>query len=519
MDHSYAGNRSASGLDNFIEELGRKGVVLWADGNALRYRAPHGVLTTEERRRLDRASTAIASLLDRDPLGSRPRLDAPGDEKSAARRAPLSFTQLAHWNIRREYGARPLRQVASATRLFGPIRVDLLSESVAAIARRHDALRTRIVPGEDMVPLQEVAEEYCCELELVRSRTPGVSAEVHREIERAIVGESESYHRSPLAKAVLLSINELEHVLILALDHIISDFSSLDILFREVFYGYVQLLDGGPINLPPIAIQFPAYATRLRTQCAEPASGPRMQSRVIPRTHFPSDPNAHLNGAGPGRDFIRFFIPPDMRDELRVWARHRGTTIVMASLSAYAALVLRWCDVRETAIQFMCDGRMMAGLENAIGYFAFPIYVRVELPAQATFLDILRQTTEGYCAAIDQADFGYSLSQMPAPEYTRNSGMNWLAGVGQSRGCIISGMTGNLNWEHIDYVNPALQVESAEEPGVGFYERQDGIFGEVTYPRNRFSRRNMETFAANITAFLTTLLRAPSVRVMDMKLN
>jgi hypothetical protein len=58
-----------------------------------------------------------------------------------------------------------VRQIASATRLCGALDVGCLRNSLGAVVRRHDALRTRVVTIEG-VPLQEVDSACACEPKL-----------------------------------------------------------------------------------------------------------------------------------------------------------------------------------------------------------------------------------------------------------------------------------------------------------------------------------------------------------------
>jgi hypothetical protein len=508
---------SDESLERLIRQLGQRGVLLWVEGNVLRYRAPKGALTPEERTALSQARGEIVSILARD---SPPGVATAIGRHPGTCRAPLSFTQLDRWHTSQEFGGRVVRQVALATRLQGPLRVDLLKESIAAVERRHDALRVRIVL-EGARPMQEVVR-HCSELEVIQlSAIPSTqrSAEIQRQIERAIV-DGNDYATTPLFKAVLLAIEESEHALVLALDHIISDFVSSSILLEEILTAYAQLLNGDAVDLPSIATQYPDYAARLNAQSEDSFTGPVRRLNHIPRTRFPNDGCVHPSGVETDWDLVRFVISGELRDALRAWAKDHGSTIVLTTLTAYAGLVLRWCKVEETVIQFMIDGRTIDGLERTIGYFAFPLYVRVALDDESTFLDLLRRTTEEYCRAIDEADSGWAIAQVPVPEFTRNTGINWLPGVRATGGVVAACSPAALVWAPMEFSYPPLQLfESDHEPGVSFQEREEVIVGHVGYRRSRISRATMERFAANIVAFMTALLETPTARVADLDLR
>lgn len=508
-------------LEDFIHQLHRKGVVLWKEQAGLRFRAPKGVLTIEERQTLSRANEEIACFLERHPESS----TRDGDRSTGARQAPLSFTQLEHWYDRLRYGGRPVRHIASEFRLRGPLRIELLKESVSAVGCRHDALRTRIVLCGGKFPVQEVADKYRSELEVVSLQTvpePLRSTEIERHVQRAIL-DAENYAVSPLFKPVLLEIDDEYYLLILAMDHMISDLSSLHILSSEVFSAYSQLCRGGPIDLPLVPVQFSDHAARMHAQPANVLTQIEMELESIGRIPFPETSRSAISDGRGSLGSIPFLISRDTADELRSWARSHRTTAAMAALTAYAALVLRWCKVRETVIRFMIDGRTTAELEHTVGYLAFSVYVRVILEEEGNFIDLLEMVTERYCRARDEADFGRAISRQKRPAYTRNTGINWLP-AGDS--------TGSFNVPGAEVVPCRSPVEFSQmmlpwigesdreaEPGVSFYEHNGAIVGRVGYPVDRFSKASMERFADNITGFLETMMRAPARRVTDVEVK
>lgn len=511
----------AQETEKLIQRLRRKGVALWMEDAGLRYRAPKGALTVEERRALSGANEEIAILLRRHSgmLGS----DKFVSRSAGVRRAQLSYTQLAHWQDRLRYGSRPIRQVACEFHLQGPLRADLLKESIAAVGRRHDALRTRIVLGENMEPMQEVADRYLSELEIIlvpSARESQRQIEVEHQVQRVIV-DAVDYATTPLFKAALLVIDASDHVLILAMDHIISDFASLKLLSEEIFTAYGQLAQGAAIDLPGVAVQFPDHAARLRAQPSEVLSRAVRRLESIGRTRFPSDSRRGVWSDGKGFGRAHFSIDRRAMDELRLWARRRGTTGVMATFAAYAALIMRWCGVRETVIQFMTDGRPSAELEQTVGYLAFPIYVRVTHEVDSTFTDILRMVTEEYCTARDEADFGFATAQGSQPGFTCNTGVNWLAAVDAGSGTIVGGAEVTLGRSSVDLSTAQMQgfAEYDEEPVVLFSERDGGISGCVSYVRNRFSEAEMARFAGNIKEFVTAMITQPMRRILDAELK
>lgn len=497
-----------------VQRLRNKGVTLWKEGSALRYRSPKGTLTAEDRWQLTHESAEIVAVLMREASVAVAAAEAysPG-----VRRGPLSFTQLGHWLERCKVGGGPVLSVACALLLRGDLSVPLLEESLKRVQQRHEALRTRLVMcGGDRAPLQEVMAKAEVNLEVIGG-LPGdwSPKDVEQELRR-MTRQVRDYSTGPLFRVSLLRGGVEEHVLVLAMDHIISDLYSLGVLQRELFAVYAQLIDKEDVVLPRVEIQLLEYAAKLNARPTLVLANAGARLGNSSRTYFPDDTHPGSISRRTGWGMVQYRMGADLVAELRTWARRCGTTVVLTVLSAYAALVLRWCNLSETVILVIVDGRMDAGLERTIGYFAFPIYLRVTLSGQCTFRDLVTQVTREYCDACDDADSGYALTRAEL-KYTRNTIFNWFPAenVRENAHVEVSG----LECAHFEFANPALEASDVDqEPCVNFIERGGAIIGQVCYPRSRFSHRTMERFAANIVSFLSMLVRGSPLQVSDARI-
>src|SRR6185295_3742733 len=129
-------------------------------------------------------------------------------------------------------------------RLAGELDVAALERALGEVVRRHDSLRTRFAEGEGAPVL--VAE--------VRRRA---AEEAFRPFDLAA---------GPLFRARLLRLAEREHVLLLAMHHIVSDGWSLGVLLRELSALYAACREGRPPPLPEPPLQYAAYARWQREQ-------------------------------------------------------------------------------------------------------------------------------------------------------------------------------------------------------------------------------------------------------------
>ena len=497
---------------DILQNARQKNVQLSSQGGRLHYRAPKGALTPEEIEKLRAASVQIVALLERPDSTSRGLVHA-----------PLAFAQQAHWNFY-QLGQKPaVRQLASATRLSGRLQVKALEKSIEAVTRRHAALRTRIVV-RDGIPVQEIHESPDIELEITDLTALSEElreTEIIRQIEDLIM-QPIAVAAGPLVGIRLVRTASEEHVLIVAMEHTVSDASSIGVLLSNLFTGYVQAIQGRPISLPPPTQFMDLAIKQQRALDSWLATHGRYWERRMSssrRLRFPADADSSMtNARGWGK--ISIHIGKEQKAELRQWCRLRRTTLVMSVFTAYTAAVLSWCGVSEAIIQYQTDGRVESRLANTIGFLASVLYLRMELRDADTFVDLLKRSVEEYCSAHEHADFYYLETRIPKPEFLGNPAFNWVPPGFPINVSDLDGSQDALTLAPIAFEHPMLRtLTSDNEPLMLLYESEDAIDGGILFPLNRFSSGNMERFTHHFTMLLRTLLENPERRVKDLTIT
>jgi Condensation domain/TubC N-terminal docking domain len=494
-----------AGLTAFLGAVHSKGVRLWQDKGQLRYTAPKGALTHDELERLRGSRERIVELLGTASNG--------GIVEPGRAYAPLTFTQLAHWRLYRLDERRSLRQVATAIRWLAPLDVPTLRHRIAQTVQRHDALRTRIrlLNG---TPQQVVSDSDSYEWSFDDLTSLPKSAR-----ESKVTESIESFILQPIDIAVdaLLGIRHLkldhqEHVLIVAMEHMISDAYSLGLFLRDVFTSYHQVTQGHLTCLPPVPVQFTEFARRQSSEHNRWLENHdtywRERLTTWHRFRFPVDDKQLALGLS-GWSTVPVRLEKECTSDLREWCRLQRTTLAMGVFTAYAALVLRWCKTPKGILQYEIDSRINRSLENTIGYFASPLYLHVELLENDRFADLVRRITQEYCVAHDHADFSYLESQLPRPDFTRSTCFNWIP----------QGIQADLEapYTPIPFEHPMLKtLERDNEPVILLFDTGQEISGSIHFPLDRFSVPMMETFTRAFLTFIEALLRHPHARVRDV---
>jgi Condensation domain len=343
---------------------------------------------------------------------------------------PLTFSQRWTWTFVELDKLHTTRSVAVATRLCGPLDDAVLGKSLDELVRRHEALRTRIVTynGRQWQEIDAPQRNSLQILELADRPQTERECEARRLAEQ-LIHEPLRISVGPLFAARLLRLGRQEHVLVIAMDHMISDGASIGIVMRDLWAIYAQLQRQPSLSLPSIPVQFADYAVWQH------------------KTHhsWMQDHGSYWNGqlAGARRiDLIRsgaarvirpirvavlpIRIEAGLATALRDLCQREKTTLPMGVLTAYIAAIAHWCDVSDVTVTLISTGRLQAQVRSTVGYFACAMYLRIVPGANDNFVDLLRRVGQVYTDACEHADSGRVAAQRPMPEFISNPRFNWI---------------------------------------------------------------------------------------------
>lgn len=493
-----------------------KRISVWVEDGRMHYRAPKGTLGPSELNDLKSSEDHIMKLLARN---SRVH---DSSCRVAVSHAPLAFSQLAHWNVYRLAERYSMRQIASAIRIRGDFRAAVLEDSIRRVLRRHDALRTKIL-CVDGVPIQEIMDTESFQLEttdlteMVRGHQGHRIEQVSDIIDDFVLRRVDVF-KDPLFAARLLKVGASECVLLIAMEHMISDAYSLGVVIRDVFAEYVCRVNGEPCSLPEVCIQFPDYAARQRHSL----SGWLELHTTYWRDRLsgfqrPKIPGEQERGNEFGWGTTTILISKQLKRELVEWSRIQKTTLVMTVLTAYIALVMRWCGTSQTIIQYQTDGRYEKSTENSVGFFASVLYLRIVLNKGDSFQDLLAEVMSEYSDACLHADQSFFESSVPRPEFSKTFWFNWVPHCQRIDVSALQSTDRAIECSPLEFDHPMLRVTDRDnDPLMLLYEREDDVVGGIHYPRNRFEEDLMGSVGRNFIVFLRELLANPGARISSL---
>lgn len=385
---------------NIVSSLHSRGVRLWSDNGRLRYEAPKGILQDDDLVRLRTFKTEILSILEETRFAAElplvPR--EPG--------APLPVTPVEHQTMiwfEKNGKTESERFCTVSVRIDGALQIDALQLAIQYLVARHESLRTRFskvdgvfrqhVDAAGIVPLEVVI--------LAGMPSDTLEAELSTRAE-AFAHEKVVLSAGPLFAAKLFRLSPTEHVLILAIDHILSDGVSLAIIDREVWTLYSQASNGLPFNLPDMRIQLPDYATwqDRMLESWKRDHGPYWKERLVgaPCLQMPREPGL-VEAAEPVGAELHFSFGPELSERLIDAGRRERTLPPLVVLTLFFAVMSRWYKQDDLTLLFVGNGRYRPELRDMIGFLADFVYLRVHVNSDDTFRHLLRRVAQEYYTA------------------------------------------------------------------------------------------------------------------------
>src|SRR5205823_2829920 len=199
-----------------------------------------------------------------------PRIARSGD-------LPLSFAQQRLWFLDSLQPGNTGYNLLFGARLKGRLNEEALLRSLQEITRRHEILRTTF-HDSDGVPHQRIAENFEFPVEKIDLRALKESARQEQMLrqKRELAEWPFDLRNGPLARAKMIWHAECEHLLIIALHHIVCDGWSIGLLISELKQLYEAYSEGKPSPLADPEIQYADYAAWQRDSFRDELPGPSL---------------------------------------------------------------------------------------------------------------------------------------------------------------------------------------------------------------------------------------------------
>ncbi|MCL4791719.1 MAG: amino acid adenylation domain-containing protein, partial [Gammaproteobacteria bacterium] len=267
-----------------------------------------------------------------------------------------------------------------------------LRAALQFLLARHESLRSRFpaVAGRPQLQVDAPGPLQLIELDLCAADEAVLQAELTRHARAPF-----ALATGPLLRAVLVRRADEEHLLMLGMQHIITDATSNHVLFEELVACYAAFAAGGQPALPPLPIAYVDYAVWQRQQddAGQAADLAWWRERLagMPETlelpgDFPRPAEQQFHGA-----WIRRSLSPALATALRALARDRQCTLYMVLLAAFDVLLYRHTGSTDIVVGTPVEGRSEGPLERLVGLFINTLVMRTDLGGDPSFAALLQR--------------------------------------------------------------------------------------------------------------------------------
>lgn len=390
----------------FLALLGRKDIQLEVREGRLVVNAPTRVLDDALRSELKRRKPELLTLLGApESVGRSPLVAAQRPE-----RIPMTPSQQGIWLIDHFDPGNVAYNIPAAFLFDFALDMGLLQRSVDLLIARHEILRTSF-HEEDGELYQSIASEVST---VVGSTdfTSLAEAEAGRE-GRVLIREQArqpfDLRRPPLVRFHRLRMTASRDVLLINIHHIVADLQSLYILRNELIACYRAFSEDKAPELPELTLHYADYASWLVGRASGGSIGSQVQywkqklAGLPPYLEFPSK-RSYPNEREAWGATVTFEVPSAASESLIQIGRECGATPFMSFLALYALLIARFSGQRDFCIGSPLTQRNHPETQRMIGLFMNMIAYRVQLSAEGSFRDLLRQVRRTALEAYEQGD-------------------------------------------------------------------------------------------------------------------
>jgi hypothetical protein len=318
------------------------------------------------------------------------------------------------------------------------VNLRALESAFDEIIRRHTILRTAFVPSRNAATSEhQLAVKRFVQTGLFRSgvyqqlvvpsvmfrvldrefaAVPSGEGALRRILEDELLSSFDCRH-PPLFRAMTLTSESGERLLLVGIHHLIFDLWSLNLLKSELGILYSDALAHRSPSLPPLKTQFSDFTTWQQRWLHTPRAGDGIsywkrqweifEPAQINARDFPFAKSHISNGGFPGAENI--VLDPRLASDARTFARRARITLHILFMTAFTIVLHRCTGKRSIAVWVNCANRVREGTESLIGWFVHSHIIGVDLSDDPPVSQLLQRVRGSVLGASAQQEIPLAL--------------------------------------------------------------------------------------------------------------
>ncbi|MEU5579215.1 non-ribosomal peptide synthase/polyketide synthase [Streptomyces huasconensis] len=422
--------------------------------------------------------------------------------------APLSYAQQRLWFLDRFEPGGTEFTTLSVLRLRGPLDTAALRTALDGLVARHEALRTTFAEHDGRAR-QIVHPARPVDLPLLD--LPDGDTALDGLVEQ-VAATPFDLAEGPLLRARLARFSAEDHVLVLAVHHIVTDGWSVGVLARDLGELYAAALEDRHPQLPTLPVRYADYAAWQRSR-ADRAEVELVYWRQALDGVTPLElPTDRPRPAVRTRDgaLLTFTLPAALTERLRDRAREADATLYMTLVTACQTLLARWAGQEDVTVGTVTAGRERAELHDLVGMFVNTLVLRARVRPGVPFRELLTEVRDTVLDAFAHQEVPFE-RVVDALQPERDT----------SRTPLFQVMVALHNLGAEPPRLPGLTAEPVTPPvrtatydlAFDFVEGDDGLTGHLEYNTGLFDADTAERLAARLRVLLEAIAADPGQSV------
>ncbi|AEY65152.1 non-ribosomal peptide synthetase [Clostridium sp. BNL1100] len=387
-------NNNGKSIKDIIANLEKKDIKLWVEGEALRCKAPKGVMNQDISDMIKSRKEEIIEYYRLKEIQN--SLYQPIQRAEEKEYYPLSEAQKRMYFISQLDNSNLSYNMSNALCIEGNIDIKRLEEAFHSLIMRHEGLRTSF-KNLDGEPVQYINSEFDFNIQYFKSE---------KETDDLLVDFRQPYDlaKAPLFRVGLVEQAQDKYILLMDMHHIISDGISRDILSNDLIRIYNNEI------LPELKIQYKDFAQWYNNILNSEVIKNQEQYWLnmfkgeIDTPDLPIDYSRTQQANYTGRQFS-FTTGKELGNRLKQIAKQENTTLFCLLLAAYKIILSKSSGSEDITVGIPVSGRNHIDVENTVGMFINTLAVRSYPAGGKTIREYLGEVSKNLFEAIDNQDY------------------------------------------------------------------------------------------------------------------
>jgi len=439
-------------------------------------------------------------------------------------RIPLSYSQERLW-ILDQLSEQDLGYNMSNTFSFdASLDVMAVQQAFNQLIERHHVLRTTFAL-EGNAPVQTILPELVLNISVVEITH---DSEIQVQIAN-FTRQPFNLAQGPLLKAVIYKKPNGHYVIQVVIHHIIFDGWSIEVMQKDFFALYNNIIGVTDKALPLLPIQYADYSVwqKQKDMSKEKAYWHKTLAGYENNLQLPQDLFS-ANTRSQEVSFCARRYSHSFSTAFALFNQQHQCTVFMATFAAFALLASRYIHTNDICLGVTVSGREMPELEGLLGFFVNILPIRVNVTAEMTVAEYMRAVKQAVLGAFDHQSLPFE-ELLNEINFKRDESMSTLVPLMIRHANFINDKSPDsmpdVNSEVMDEVafsdEPLQQAAKCDIDMVfsGSVEEGQELHLLLEYASDKFSRQRIEQLVDHHQNILQAMFGSPDTRLADISIH